>query len=69
MFVRFLLFLFFAQGQERLAIIISTVSLERTSSYMSPILFFSAKKSKVHIIEIYDQVFIVPWSVLLAFYP
>ena len=30
---------------------------------------FSAEKSKVNVIKIYDQVCIAPWSALLRFYP
>ena len=56
------------QGQERLAIIISTVSAGKNFFLHVLKLLFSVETSKVNI-KICDQFFIASWSALLRFYP
>ena len=56
------------QGQERLAIIISTVSAGKHFLLHVLKLLFSVETSKVNI-KICDQFFIASWSTLLRFYP
>ena len=56
------------QGQERLAIIISTVSAGKNFFLHVLKLLFGVETSKVNI-KIRDQFFIASWSVLLRSYP